>query len=123
MLDHAQGIAAAMVEKYFTGSAVPPQFCEELWGDLEEDWEALKKELAPEIDTLERRHDYLYVQLHTRLMIHAERQLLRDFDDLWVQLRLAEADAAFLLGIALGKWLADSLGSEDQCSEGVGRAS
>jgi hypothetical protein len=103
MLERAQKTAAAIVDQYFSAHSTPPAFWDELVRGAEE---ATREELVPGIQEVERRCATLYERFQKHLPSGSQQEILKEFADTWIKLSVAESDAAFLLGIAMGKRLA-----------------
>lgn len=101
----AQALAATLVRDYFTARSMLPELWDDVVGDTAEEWEAVRDALAPEIEHMERRRERLYTWLHSYLSKQTAHRVLQAFDENWRQLRTAEADLAFTLGIEVGKYL------------------
>jgi len=101
-----QDFVANLVRTYFATHDALPELWDDVVGEVTEDWEHVRDTLAPEIERGDRRRELLHRWLKSFLPLPAQQRILENLDTLWHELRMAEADLAFIIGIEVGKHLA-----------------
>ncbi len=102
---HAQKVAQAAAEEYFSNTTEVPSS----WTDLIEDYDAgedLQAAIDPDLAVYKGEYQQLLDALSMTLAEEEQQDLLANLEVIASSWRAAESNMAFLLGIAVGRRLA-----------------